>query len=123
MIDVSNSEYKYQGTVDYPFVYGFVTDAITNGDLDDYKKEVTVCYGTDVAPKIDEYNTDINCTGGPADIRDVTSIYGVYNVNTEYYADATRMLKILKADIDNNKKVEGIDIQEVTKVAFPLNNN
>ena len=118
MIDVSVSDYLYEETTDYPFVYGFVTDSIDGAVLADYASNVKACYGTDVAPKIEAYNTDINCLGDEDDIRDVTAVYGIYNVNTAYYADATRMLKILKADIDNTKQVNGMDTGAVVESAF-----
>ncbi len=110
MYDVSAKGYTYNGTA-YTYVYAVIADAIKGGDLAAYEAKVGISY-TAVAPEYviaydaENLNYDLNGSG-ELNLRDVIAAYGVYNNHESYFT--TYMKMVLEADINADKRVDGID--------------
>lgn len=118
MIDVTAREYKYNGTGEYKHVFAIVVDAIENGVLADYEEKVKHLVTAPGLYTIAQYNNDLNYDD-ILDIRDITTAYGVLNVNESYFANIKYQKNILKADTDGNKYVNGIDTNAVLTAVYP----
>ncbi len=113
MIDVTTQGYLYENKTGYKHVFGYVADAIENGELEDYKANVdnvntaiaedyTLKYTRE--DKILHY--DLNFSD-ELDLRDVSMGYYVYNGEEYYYINL--MKSVLKADVNADKRVNGAD--------------
>ena len=124
MLDVTARRYKYNDATGYHnHVYGFVVDGIPMGTVDAYKANIKDIYDDSELVTIDSYTTNVNFEGG-VDIRDITSIYGIYNVNPTYFATYEFIKNILAADIvGNDKCVDGNDADAVVEDVYPTTNN
>lgn len=117
MIDVTARGYKYNGTDEYSYVYAFVTDALAEETVENYKTNVTYKVPADTALyKLSEYNLDLNFDSND-DIQDIITVYGIYNAVPEYFADVKYQKNILKADTNGDKVVDGSDTGEVVNAA------
>ena len=121
MVDVSKSGYKYNDTDPYQYVYGFVTNPIDNGyenEFKAYKDLVSHWYNNEYeVPSVGEYNYDINYSGGTAEMKDISVVYGVVNAHPSYFSDVNNQKYILKADTSGDKKVRGEDASPVVAEA------
>lgn len=116
MIDVSSRGYKYNDTTEYEHVYGFVTDVITGGTLDNYAQKVTCDAPVDGGLMAITYSTDLNFDN-VTDILDISTGYGIYNVRDDYYSKVKYQRNILRADINGDKLVDGNDTGLVVNAA------
>ncbi len=129
MYDVTSKEYAYSGTEEFASgqdtkVYALVVDAISNGTLDDYKDNVsfindTVDEGYVISAPESDLVYDLN-NSGKTDIGDVISAYGVLYADSNIYPSFMNL--ILRADINNDKCVNEIDINIYTS-AFSSTKN
>lgn len=116
MVDVSTSDYDYKDVDPYDYVYAFVTDPIANGEANDYqayKDQVSHWYnGMYTIPEVGVYNTDLNYNNDD-EMQDISVLYGVMNGYPGYFADVKYQRNILKADVSQNKRVNGEDAADV----------
>lgn len=122
MIDVTSREYKYNDTEEYTNVYAFVTDAITNGTLDDYKANISCVIPTSSQLITLTYLMDLNFDDA-LDVNDITTGFGIYNANETYFANVKYQKNILRADTDGSKKVDGTDTGAVVDAVKTARSN
>lgn len=116
MIDVTARGYKYNDTDEYSHVYAFVTDAIENSDagvtVEDYKNNIS-CVIPSPADLIKlTYTMDLNFDSYLT-VNDITTAYGIYNANEDYFKNVKNQKKFLRADTDGNKCVNNDDANAV----------
>lgn len=112
MLDVTERGYKYNGTDEYEHVFAFVTTAIQGGELEDYEMEVEPIYSASGLYTIAAYDADLNFDTFK-DLQDITTAYGVYNVNSTIFANIKYQRNILKADTNGDKCVDPEDTSYV----------
>lgn len=116
MIDVTERGYKYNGTDEYSHVYAFVTDAIESSDaevtVEDYSKNISCVIPSPAELVKLTYSMDLNFDDN-LNVQDITTAYGIYNVNADYFKNVKYQKNILRADTDGNKCVNNDDANTV----------
>lgn len=118
MLDVTEKGYKYDkfdgsATTAYDYVYAFVTDAISDGELADYEANVQVKVPEARLMADEDLNGD-----GVLDLQDISVAYGVYNVRDEYFEADKYQKQILAADVNNDKNVTAEDTTAVVNAVI-----
>lgn len=116
MLDVSDSGYTLNGKK-YKKVYGYITENQFTNETGVSKDDFEVVDGNSVKVKKVTYDYDTNSTG-VLDINDYSFCNGVFGGYKYYFSDdfinnSNGIYKILKCDIDKNKKVEKKDVEEI----------
>lgn len=112
MIDVTSRGYKYYGEEEYAHVYAFVTDAIADAEVDDYKENISCVIPSPENLIALTYSTDLNFDNDLT-VQDISVAYGIYNVNKDYFKNAKYQKNILRADTDGDKVVDNDDANAV----------
>ena len=128
MVDVTAKGYVYDpnngsGVFAYDAnttkVFAFVVNAIDGADLSDYEALITPVYDDATVSSLEgEVALDINLDG-THDIRDITSAFGVLNVDETLFTNTRYQRLILAADTNNNKNVDIIDVTDVIYKVYP----
>ncbi len=127
MIDVTEREYKYENTEEYPHVFAFVTDALAKDEVDSYRANIKyLADGTGLiklALAEPEKLADINFSRH-LNVQDISVEYGIINLHSEIYGDVKYQKHLLKGDTNGDKIVNGKDtafvVSEV-KTALGIN--
>ncbi len=107
MLDVTGSGYKYNDVTEYEHVYGYVTDTIVEGTLENYKENIKSLDDTSDVFVIDyTLKCDVNFSG-EVNLRDVAVIQGVINVTESTFSNY--MQNVLKSDVNGDKCVNETD--------------
>lgn len=115
MLDVSDSEYKYNNTDEYNFVYALVVESIDTTDIENYKNLVTVDY-KDTATKVDyEYAHDINFSK-TVNFNDIVAAYSVLEKDANTFANY--MAGVIKADVDFNRTANTLDMTPIISEVY-----
>lgn len=112
MIDVTSRGYKYYDAQEYTHVYAFVTDAIADAEVDDYKENISCVIPSPKNLIALTYSTDLNFDNDLT-VQDISVAYGIYNVNKDYFKNAKYQKNILRADTDGDKVVDNDDANAV----------
>ncbi len=118
MVDVSSRGYKYNDVEEYEYVYAIVVDAIAEAEsVDPYKKLVEPMYSTDKLYSLVDYTNDINFDS-KINYNDISTIYGIYKANDVMFENIADMKKVLRADTNGDKYVNGVDINSVVSEVY-----
>lgn len=112
MIDVTARNYKYNDTDEYRHTYAIVTDVVEGAEFEDYAENVDYVIPSPANLIKLTYSLDINFSG-TLTVQDITTAYGIYNVNENYFRHIDYQKQILRADTDGNRKVNNDDTNAV----------